>query len=141
MAEEGAGVVVADINEAAGRETVELINEKGGRAVFVLVDLTSEEQVKNAFLRAREQFGPVSVLCNNAGMWDVDRDRKVTDFDEKLWAKIMEVNVKSMFLCAKYAVPQMLEYGKGSIVNVGSLCTVIGMREAGNIYSASKGGG
>ena len=122
---------------ARDAQTLErLADELGGAAhAFALVtDVTSTEAVRDAFARARERFGPVEVLINNAGQ---AASAKFTDTDEALWNRLLAVNLTGTYLCSRQAVPDMLSRGFGRIVNIAS---VAGLRGAAYIsaYATSK---
>jgi NAD(P)-dependent dehydrogenase (short-subunit alcohol dehydrogenase family) len=132
----GARVIVADIDSKGGLETTRLIEEKGGRAVFVHTDVTNSSDVRNMVAKAVETYGKLNVLCNDAGINPVGT---VVDTSEELWDKVININLRGMFLCMKYAIPEMIKSGGGSIVNWAS---VNGLTALPNevAYEASKGG-
>lgn len=135
FAQEGAQVVVADINEDAAQQTVDAINGENGSAWFVRTDVSDAGDMDTLMKRAMELMGGVDVIFNNAG---VQRSGSVTDFEESDWNLLMEVNPKSCFLSAKYGVPYLRERGGGSIVNMASLAGLKG-GPGMTAYSASKG--
>ena len=135
FAKEGAKVVVADINEAGGRETVKTINSDGGEAFFVHTDVSSEPDAENLANVTTEKFGQIDVLFNNAGM--PHRPTPIEALDGALWDAIYAVNVKSIFLMAKYIFPIMKKAGKGSVINLASI-SGIGPREGLGAYATSK---
>ncbi len=139
FASEGASVVVADIVSDAGEETARKIRDAGGKAIFVTANVAKEEEVKNMVGAAIDAFGHVDVLYNNAGIMPSD-DGSVTDITEELWDKVMNVNLKSAFLCTKHTVPHMISQGKGSIINVASFVAFMGCTVPQDAYTASKGG-
>lgn len=128
---EGANVVILDVDEEKGRELEERGRE---RALFIPCDVSKEQQVKNAVAQAVEKFGQINYLVNNAG---IQRYSTVTETSEEEWDLVMNVNLKSAFLCAKHAIPHMLKAGKGVVVNVSS---VQAMLTQGNVgpYTTSK---
>ncbi len=135
FAQEGAGVVVADINEDAGQRTVEEIRERGGEARFVRTDVTKESDVEALIKQGAEALGGLDVLFNNAG---AQRSGPITEFDQEQWDLLMAVNPRSCFFGVKHAVPVLRRAGGGSIINMASLAAVKG--GAGlTAYSASKG--
>ncbi|MFH5823847.1 SDR family NAD(P)-dependent oxidoreductase [Georgenia sp. AZ-5] len=135
FAREGAGVVVADINEEAGRRTVTEIREQGGDAHFVRCDVTQESEVAALVREGAEALGGLNVLFNNAG---AQRSGRITEFEQEQWDLLMAVNPRSCFFGVKHAVPLMREGGGGSIINMSSLAAVKG--GAGlTAYAASKG--
>ena len=135
FADEGAFVVIADIDETGGREVVQAIRNAGGNALFHQTDLTNEEQVKNMVSAAVAGYGRVDILYNNAGL---NHFAQITDTEEADWERVMAVNVNSVFLCCKYAIPAMRSNGGGSIINTGSAASLVGLRNLA-VYTASKG--
>ena len=125
FAREGAKVTVADLDAKAGEETVAEISRAGGEALFVPVNVADEGQVQRMVAATVEHFGAVHVLYNNAGIMPND-DGSVTDISEQTWDKVMDVNLKSAFFCCKYAIPQMLKTGGGSIINIASFVAILG---------------
>ena len=132
---EGASVVIADINAELGKQVEREIQSAGGRAVFVTCDVTRAEDCQRAVQVAVEKFGHLDLLFNNAGMI---RRADVIGTTENEWDRVMDVNVKSIFLMGKYAVPVMAKQGGGAIVNTGSGWGIKGGRNAVS-YCASKG--
>ena len=110
FAREGAKVVVADINESSAKKTVEEIEAKGGEAISFQVDITKESQVKQMTQAAKEKFGKLDILFNNAGMQNIGTVLEVAEED---WDRVFEVNVKSVLFCSKHAIPLMIENGGG----------------------------
>jgi len=135
FAKEGAKVVVADINDAGGAETVSAIKASGGEAVFVHTDVSIASGAENLVRVARDKFGKIDILFNSAGV--PQRPTLVETLDESLWDRIYVVNVKSIFLTAKYAVPVMKEARSGVIINVGSI-SGIRPRKGFSAYASSK---
>jgi NAD(P)-dependent dehydrogenase (short-subunit alcohol dehydrogenase family) len=135
FAQEGAGVVVADVNEDAGQRTVAEIRERGGEAHFVRTDVTRESDVEALIKGGAGALGGLDVLFNNAG---AQRSGPITEFDQEQWDLLMAVNPRSCFFGVKHAVPVLRQAGGGSIINMASLAAVKG--GAGlTAYSASKG--
>ena len=139
FAREGASVVVTDIAAAEGEETVRGIRDAGGSAIFVKANAANEEDVRRMVDAAIAAFGHVDVLYNNAGIMPAE-DGSVTDITEATWDRIMDVNLKSAFLCSKYVIPHMVKQGKGSIINVASFVAFMGCTVPQDAYTASKGG-
>jgi len=139
FAREGANVVVTDVNAQAGEETVKGIRDAGGKAIFVKTNVADEGEVKTMVAAAVDTFGRVDVLYNNAGIMPTD-DGSVVDITEATWDKVLDVNMKSAFLCSKYTIPHMLKQGKGSIVNVASFVAFMGCTVPQDAYTTSKGG-
>lgn len=117
FAEEGAMVVIADINQEAGQAAADAVNARGGTAVFVHCDVTRAGDCQRVVDAAVEQFGRLDILFNNAG---VIRRSDVLGTSEEEWDLVMDVNAKSVFLMSKYAVPVMAAAGGGAIINSGS---------------------
>jgi NAD(P)-dependent dehydrogenase (short-subunit alcohol dehydrogenase family) len=134
LAKEGATVVVADVSDVAGKAAAE---EVGG--LFVHTDVTDEQQVKALFDTAVAEFGSVDVAFNNAGISPPDDDSILTTGLDA-WRRVQEVNLTSVYLCCKYALPHMLKQGKGSIINTASFVAVMGAATSQISYTASKGG-
>jgi NAD(P)-dependent dehydrogenase (short-subunit alcohol dehydrogenase family) len=139
FAQEGARIVVADWSEDGGRETVAAVEAAGGEAAFCRVDVAKAEQVEALVAFTMERFGALNVLYNNAGIFPAD-DGGVTETPEPTWDRVMDINLKGVWLGCKYGVPAMLESGGGSIVNVASFVALMGAATAQIAYTASKGG-
>jgi len=135
MAQEGAAVVVADINEEHGEQTVAEIRDKGGQAHFMRTDVTKEGDLKALITRGAELLGGLDTLFNNAG---AQRSGAVELFEQADWDLLMAVNPRSCFLAIKHAVPILRDGGGGSIINMASLAGVKGGPGL-TAYSASKG--
>jgi NAD(P)-dependent dehydrogenase (short-subunit alcohol dehydrogenase family) len=136
--EEGAKVVIGDLNAARGAEVVA---ELGGPdvATFVEVDVTDKDQVDGMFRTAKETYGSVDIAFNNAGI-SPPEDDSILDTDLEAWELVQRVNLTSVYLCCKAALPYMLEQGTGSIINTASFVAVMGAATSQISYSASKGG-
>jgi NAD(P)-dependent dehydrogenase (short-subunit alcohol dehydrogenase family) len=139
FAGEGARIVVADFDEALGHATVTTITDAGGEAAFVKVDVSDSRQAAAMVEFAVKQFGGLHVLYNNAGIFPVD-DGGVTETPEATWERVMDVNLKGVWLGCKHGIPAMLDSGGGSIVNVASFVAIVGAATAQIAYTASKGG-
>ncbi|UJF35624.1 SDR family NAD(P)-dependent oxidoreductase [Paenibacillus hexagrammi] len=116
FAEEGAGVIVNDISDE-GNRVVEEIVKQGGRAIFIRADIRVEAEVLKLMKSAKQHFGGLHVLVNNAG---VSCQTNVVTADDAQWEQVMNLNLKSAWYCCKHAIPFMLDEGEGSIVNIGS---------------------
>jgi NAD(P)-dependent dehydrogenase (short-subunit alcohol dehydrogenase family) len=134
FADEGARIVLADVRDA--EQEVRGITKRGGRALFAQTDVSSEAQVKGLIEKTLSAYGRLDVLVNNAG---IELAKKVTDTTEAEWDRLMDVNLKGVFLCSKAAIPVMQRQGGGVIVNVASELGLVGGSEIA-AYSASKGG-
>jgi NAD(P)-dependent dehydrogenase (short-subunit alcohol dehydrogenase family) len=135
FAEEGARLVVGDLNEAEGMRTVDQIRAMDGTGEFIRVDVSRADEVKALMDRAAETLGGIDVILNDAG---VQYSGRVEEFPEDNWDVLMAVNPKSCFLAAKYGVPHLRASGGGVIVNMASLAGVKG-GPGMTAYSASKG--
>lgn len=136
FAEEGASVVVVDIDEGRANETVERITDAGGEAVAAVTDVTDEAQVVEMVETAEEAFGPADILVNNVAISDRDglMDLSVEQFDQ-----VLAVNLRGTFLCTREAARSMRESGGGRIVNVASTSAHKG-RASAPAYATSKSG-
>jgi NAD(P)-dependent dehydrogenase (short-subunit alcohol dehydrogenase family) len=138
FAEEGAKVVIGDIDDDAGTK---LVADLGGSqaATYVHVDVTDKGQVDGLFKTAKDTFGSVDIAFNNAGISPPDDD-SILDTELDAWRRVQEVNLTSVYLCCKAALPYMLEQKRGSIINTASFVAVMGAATSQISYSASKGG-
>ena len=139
FAEEGARIVVADIDGVAAQATVELVERAGGQAVAVTGDVALETDVRRMIDEGVQRFGALHVLYNNAGGLWKDRDRSVLETDEKWWDRVMAINLKSVFWVTKYGIPHLRTAGGGSIVMMGSVSALAGFTRAQDAYTAAKG--
>ena len=134
FAVEGAAVVVVDIREAKAQETASAIVEAGGHAVAMVVDVADEGDMRRMVADTVTEFGGLDVLFSNAGTL---RPGSVTELSVEDWDHVMAVNVRSVFLGGKFAVPAMTERGGGSIINTASISGLHGDGGA-VVYAASK---
>lgn len=139
FAKEGAKVVVCDLNETAGADTVQQIQAQGGEAMFVKADVSKTADVKAMIEAAETTYGQLNVLFNNAGIFH-ENDGSVLDTDEAIWDLTINVNLKGVFLGCKYGIPALLRSGGGSIINTASFVAVMGAATPQIAYTASKGG-
>ena len=137
FAEEGANVVVADIVERSGRETVDRIEDAGGDATFVGVDVSDLASVERTVDAAVDTYGSLDFAHNNAGI--LTDFAEVTDIEETDWDRLLDINLKGVWACMKAELPVMKEQGSGAIVNTASEAGLVGMGGLGS-YSASKHG-
>ncbi len=135
---EGARVVIGDIDDEGGARVVD---ELGGveHATYVHVDVTDKDQVDALFRTAKDTYGSVDIAFNNAGISPPDDD-SILDTELDAWRRVQEVNLTSVYLCCKAALPYMLEQKRGSIINTASFVAVMGAATSQISYSASKGG-
>ena len=134
LASEGAHVVCGDVDETRGKAAAD---EVGG--IFVKVDVTDPEQVEALFKTAYDTYGSVDIAFNNAGISPPDDD-SILDTGLEAWKRVQEVNLTSVYLCCKAAIPYMRRQGKGSIINTASFVARMGAATSQISYTASKGG-
>jgi NAD(P)-dependent dehydrogenase (short-subunit alcohol dehydrogenase family) len=139
FAREGAAIVVADVSDDAGNETVREIESAGGRAHYVRADVSNAAEAEHMIAAATERFGGLHVLYNNAGIFPAE-DGSVTETPETTWDRVMAINLKGVFFGCKYGIPAMLASGGGSIINVASFVALMGAAAPQIAYTASKGG-
>jgi NAD(P)-dependent dehydrogenase (short-subunit alcohol dehydrogenase family) len=139
FAEEGARVVVADIDRAAAAETVNKVAAAGGQAVAVTGDVAVEADVQRMIAEGVKKFGELHILYNNAGVLWKDRDRSVLETDDTWWDRVMAINLKSVFWVTKHGIPQLRTAGGGSIIMMGSVSALAGFTRAQDAYTAAKG--
>lgn len=135
FASEGANVIVNDLNSEAGNQTLNEILEKGGQGTFIQADVTNAQEVERMMGQAIKDNGRIDVLFNNAGISGVG---SVHETSEDLWDKVVNVNIKGVFLPCKYVLPYMMEQKGGSIINMSSCIAEIGLARRAS-YSATKG--
>jgi NAD(P)-dependent dehydrogenase (short-subunit alcohol dehydrogenase family) len=134
LASEGAYVVVGDIDAGPGQAAA---TEVGG--LFVHTDVTVESEVEALFVAAVDTYGSVDIAFNNAGI-SPPEDDSILDTGIDIWRRVQEVNLTSVYLCCKAAIPHMQRQGKGAIVNTASFVAVMGSATSQISYTASKGG-
>lgn len=137
FAREGASVVVADVQIARGEELVSRIQAEDGKAIFIKCDVSSESDIRNMVTKCVEKFGRLDCAFNNAGIEGESAETIMTTNEN--WEKVMNINLKGIWLCMKYQIPEMLKVGGGSIVNCSSIAGVVGF-EGLPAYVASKHG-
>lgn len=135
FAREGAAVAVVDRNESGGKLVQQEIESEDGKAVFVTADVTKDTDCSRCVERTLSELGPIDILFNNAG---IIRRATVVDLTEEDWDRVMEVNVKSIFLMSRRVIPIMAKAGGGSIINTASGWGLTGGAKAA-VYCASKG--
>lgn len=139
FAAEGAAVVVTDVLDDPGKETVQRVEERGGRAAYFHADVAKADDCQKMVAFAEQSFGKLNVLFNNAGvMLSGDDDAVATE--EEIWDKTMAINLKGVFLGCKYGVPALRRAGGGSIINTASFVAILGAATPQVAYTASKGG-
>lgn len=135
FAQEGAKIVIGDLQEDKGQKIAAEINESGGEAVFVMLNVVDEDSWRNAVSIAVERFGRLDILVNNAGIL---RNEGLLDTTEEIWDSVMGINAKGTFLGVKHAIPAMRKSGGGSIINISSGAGLVGSSRT-TAYHASKG--
>jgi len=132
-------VVVCDIDEHGGLETVDLVVKSGGKAIFVRADVSKAADCRDMIAAAEEHFGAVNVVFNNAGIMHGRDDNAVTT-EEDIWDLTMAINLKGVFLGCKYGIPALKRAGGGSVINTASFVAILGAATPQIAYTASKGG-
>ena len=136
FAQEGAKTVLADISTEGGQETLALVEKQGGTGKFIRADLSHKDDVQRVIGESVAHFGEVDILFNNAGIFQFGT---VLDCKEEDWDRMIDVNLKSMFLMCKYGIPHLVDNGGGCVVNIASVGALVGVENA-TAYAASKGG-
>ena len=136
---EGARVVITDVVDDAGNAAVAAVRAAGGDATYVRADVSSWSDCVAMVHCATDTYGALHVLYNNAGIFPAD-DGGVLDTPESTWQKVMDINLKGVWLGCKAGIPAMIASGGGSIVNVASFVALVGAATAQIAYTASKGG-
>jgi len=137
FARTGANVIVADVHGHDGAETARLITDAGGNAVFVKVDVSRAAEVEAMASTAVRTWGRLDYAYNNAGI--AEPRIPLTDLSEEVWDQTIDINLKGVWLCMKYEIPQMLRHGRGAIVNMSSAVGLVAARQQA-AYVASKHG-
>jgi NAD(P)-dependent dehydrogenase (short-subunit alcohol dehydrogenase family) len=135
FASEGAIVIVNDLDPAKGNETVADIEQQGGRALFIQADVTDASSVASMVEVVNQAYGRIDVLFNNAGISGVGL---LHEIEPEAWDKVMNVNIRGVFLPSKYVLPLMMEQRSGSIINMSSCIAEIGLAKRAS-YAATKG--
>lgn len=139
FAREGAKIVVVDINDEAGQQTVQLVQAAGSEAVYTRADVSKTADCEQMVRTAEESFGKLNVLFNNAGISHA-RDDDAINTEEEVWDLTMAINLKGVFLGCKYGIPALRRAGGGSIINTASFVALLGAATPQLAYTASKGG-
>jgi NAD(P)-dependent dehydrogenase (short-subunit alcohol dehydrogenase family) len=137
FARRGARVAIADVDVRRGEETLQSIKKDGGEAIFVKTDVSSESDVRALIDKTVGTYGKLDCAFNNAGIHK--QFVSTVDFKSEDWNEMINVNLKSVWLCMKYEIPQMLKQGKGAIVNTSSAAGLVGA-PSNPAYPASKHG-
>jgi len=138
FAQEGARVVVAEVDSARGQSTVGSIQNLGGEAVFVQTDVSSEPHVKGMVETTLKRFGRIDILVNNAAVL-MSYETRAHELSNEEWDRTINVNLRGYWLCSKYAIPSMMAHGAGTILFIASRTGLRGFAGLA-AYSASKGG-
>lgn len=136
LAEEGASVAVADIDEINGNRVAAEIRETGGESVFIRTDLSRTDEIEEMVARTEERFGRLDILHNNAIAF---RHGSATELDEAGWDLTLNVGLKAVFLASKYGIPVMRRTGGGAIINTGSVHSLVGFATC-TAYDSAKAG-
>jgi NAD(P)-dependent dehydrogenase (short-subunit alcohol dehydrogenase family) len=148
---EGKVCVITGAAGGIGAETARVFRSEGAKVVGVdlsesqdvdlalAVDVTDDDAVRGLYARAKDEFGRIDVLFNNAGISPSD-DASVLDTSLEAWQRVQDVNLKSVFLCCKHGIPHLLEGGGGSVINTASFVATMGAATSQISYTASKGG-
>ena len=138
FAQEGAKVVVVDINDAAGNKAVQMLKDLGGEAAYVRADVSKAADCEAMVAFAESTFGKLNVLFNNAGISHADDDDAINT-SEAVWDLTFNINVKGVWLGCKYGIPALRRAGGGSIINTASFVALLGAATPQLAYTASKG--
>ena len=136
FAGEGAKIVIADLDERGGKETVDRVVAAGSAAELVVGDVSALDVARRAVEHALARFAGLDVLVNNAGIAQTE-PRDTWDAPDDVWDRVIRVNLRSIYACSRAAIPAMLERGGGSVVNVASIAASVSV--GGAAYAASKG--
>src|SRR5215813_9335161 len=136
FAREGAKLVIADMNDEGGHQTVHMITEQGGEAIFVRTDVSQAVEVQALITKTVERYGRLDCAHNNAGISGGGR-ALTAEYSEDTWHQVIAINLTGVWLCMKYEIPQMLHQGGGAIVNTASAAGLAGGRGM-SAYVASK---
>jgi len=135
---EGAAVLVVDVNDAGGNETVAMVKQAGGRAAYCHADVSKAGDCQSMVAAAEKNFGRLNVLFNNAGIMHAKDDDAIST-DEAVWNLTLDINAKGVFLGCKYGIPALRRAGGGSVINTASFVARLGAATPQIAYTASKG--
>ena len=139
FAKEGAKVVVTDVNDAGGQETIDLVKAHCADAVYMHADVSKAKDCEAMVALAEESFGGLDILFNNAGIMHGD-DGNAMQTSEAIWDLTMDINLKGVYLGCRYGIPALQRRGGGAIINTASFVAVLGAATPQLAYTASKGG-
>ena len=134
---EGARVVVSDVNVEIGEETVRMIQEANGECIFLQADMLESAEIEEMIGRAIEAYGRLDYAFNSAGVGPA-KNARIDECSIEDWDRVVNINLRSVFLCMKYELGQMLKQASGVIVNVASIYGLVGHGGGGSSYTASK---
>ena len=138
FAQEGASVVMADINPTAGQKALALVQKHTKHAIFHQTDVSNEQSVQQLMQKAEQEFGRLDIVFNNAGIMDPQDDNAETT-PEQVWDRTMNINVKGVWFGCKHALPALRRSGGGSVINTASFVALMGAATPQLAYTASKG--
>ena len=138
FAKEGAKILIADVNDKGGGETVEMIKTSDGEALYLHTDVSKAGDCEKMVLLAENTFGKLDIIFNNAGIMHND-DSDAISTEESIWDLTMNINVKGVFFGCKYAIPALRRAGGGSVINTASFVALLGAATPQLAYTASKG--
>lgn len=136
FAKEGADVVIADVNLDAAEEVAKEVEKLGRKSLAIKTDVSKAADVDKMVKKTVDKFGKLDILVNNAGIYIM---KPFMETEEKDWDKVIDVNLKGVFLCTKRGVQEMLKQGKGKVINIASIAGQVGFQNS-SAYCASKGG-
>lgn len=139
FAQEGAAVVIAEVDPQTGKAAESAIRQRGGKALFVPTDVGSEAQIKAMAERTLAEYGRIDILCNNAAVLIFQEETRAHELSNETWDRTMAVNLRGYWLTSKYVIPAMLRQKSGSIIHVASPTGILGFPKL-TAYSTSKGG-
>jgi NAD(P)-dependent dehydrogenase (short-subunit alcohol dehydrogenase family) len=137
FAKEGAKVVIADLDLEGAQEVVHEIEENGGEALAIETDVTDTENIKSMVKKSRDTFGQIDILINNAGVFD--KYETLLDTEKDRWDFLVNINLTSVYQVSKEILPEMIERGDGSIINIASVAGLVAGK-GGAAYTATKHG-
>ena len=138
FAHEGASVLAVDVNDTAGKETVAMVKQAGGRAAYCRADVSKAGDAAQMVAAAEREFGKLNVLFNNAGIMHA-KDDDAVGTSEEVWDLTLDINAKGVFLGCKYGIPALRRAGGGSVINTASFVARLGAATPQIAYTASKG--
>jgi NAD(P)-dependent dehydrogenase (short-subunit alcohol dehydrogenase family) len=139
FSKEGARIVVVDVNDVGGQETVAMVRQENGHAVYIRADVSKAADCQKMVEGAEKTFGKLDILFNNAGIMHA-KDDDAVNTEEDVWELTLAINLKGVFLGCKYGIPALRRAGGGSVINTASFVAVLGAATPQIAYTASKGG-